>query len=91
MLQKMNPQFASDKEILQQTAEVLELAFRRQIQDHGFPDFRSLKCSFVERKVISPTLARLSEERVSSKGVKTVQDLHVTRAPGTWRVVVLPE
>jgi len=91
MLQKVNPQFASDKEVLQQTAEVLELAFRKQIEEQGFPDFKSLKCSFVAKKAVSSTLMRLSEECISSKGEKTSQDLHVTKASGAWRVVVLPE
>lgn len=91
MLRKMNPQLASDQEILRQTAEVLELAFRKQIQEQGFPDFAGLKCSFVAKKVLSPTLTRLSEECVSSKGVKSSQDLHVTKASGAWRVLVLPD
>jgi hypothetical protein len=91
MLQKIDPQLATDGEILRETAEVLELAFRKQIRETGFPDFKSLKCSFVSKKTLSPTLAKVTEECVSPRGEKTIQDLHVTRASGGWRVVVIAD
>ena len=89
MLLKLDPQLASDKQMVKETAEVLEQAFRNEIRVSGFPDFKNLKCSFVAKKELAPTLTRLTEECVSPRGEKTVEDVHVTKASGKWRMVVI--
>src|SRR4029453_7472664 len=45
MLQNMDPAFAEDPEMLKKTAELLELSFRKQMTEVGFPDFSGLTCS----------------------------------------------
>lgn len=89
MLQNMNPSLANDSDILKQTAEVLELAFRKELGTKGYPDFAKLKCSFVGKTEISPTLVKLTEQCVFPDGGKSVEDVFVTKRGG-WRVVVMP-
>ena len=38
--------FSGNPEILRQTAETLELSFRKNIERDGFPDFSEVRCSF---------------------------------------------
>jgi hypothetical protein len=91
MLQKINPELSRDASILKQTSEVLELAFRKEIKDKGFPDFTNLKCSFSKQQVVNPTLVKLTETCVFPDGGKSVQDLHVFNSSGGWRVVNVPQ
>lgn len=90
MLQKMNPKLADDSEMLKQTAEVLELSFRKQLRTKGFPDFGSVKCSFVGKDEISHGLVKLTEQCIFRDGGKSVQDLFVVRREAGWRVVTMP-
>jgi hypothetical protein len=89
MLQKMNPSLANDADILKQTTEVLELAFRNELRTKGYPNFVSLKCSFVSKTQIYPTLVKLTEQCVFPDSGKSVEDVFVTKRGG-WRVVVMP-
>jgi hypothetical protein len=41
MMVRLHPQYANDSEILSKTAEALELSFRKQMREKGFPDFGS--------------------------------------------------
>jgi hypothetical protein len=90
MLQKMNPKLASDSEILKQTAQVLEFSFRKELRTKGFPEFGSVKCSFVGKAEISHGLVKLTEQCVFPDGGKSVQDLFAAKGDLGWRVVTMP-
>ncbi len=90
MLQNINPEFAKDGEILKQTAEVLELSFRKQIKDKGFPDFSGIECSLTKAEPVTPTLVKITETCAYRDGGKSIQDLHVVKGVKGWRVVSLP-
>jgi len=89
MLQKMNPTLAGYADILKQTAEVLELTFRNELSTKGYPEFANLKCSFISKTKISPTLVKLTEQCVFPDSGKSVEDIFVTKRGG-WRVVIMP-
>lgn len=91
MLAGMSPQMASDAEVLGKTAEVLELSFRKEISDRGFPDFRNAKCSLGNPQSLSPTLVRITESCVYSDGTKSTQDLHAFKGQRGWRVVTVSD
>jgi hypothetical protein len=91
MLERINPQLAADKKMLQQTAHVLELSFKQEIQKTGFPNFSELKCSFRDRKELTPNLVRLTEVCIFPDGGTSVQDLHVAKRPNGWRQVNVPK
>lgn len=90
MLQSRKPLENPDVALVKQTAEVLELAFRKQIKLEGFPDFRSLACSIVKKTALQPDLVELVEECVSTNGDKSRDILHAAKTARGWRVVVLP-
>lgn len=91
MLNKLNPEFATDSKVLRQTAEVLELAFRKEMKTKGFPKFKDLKCGFLRKEEVSPTLVKLTEECVFPDGGKSREDIYVTKSKVGWRVVVMPD
>jgi hypothetical protein len=90
MLTKINPSLAADTGILSDTAHVLELSFRKQLKTDGFPDFNSLKCSFVDKHELSPTLVSLTEKCVFPDGGKSTQELFVAKGKRGWRMVTMP-
>jgi hypothetical protein len=90
MLKNINPQLASDAEILRQTADVLELSFRSELRTKGFPDFTNLKTSLIDKEEISSRLVKLTEQCIFPDGGKSIQDLFVVRSDRGWRLVNLP-
>jgi hypothetical protein len=90
MLQKINPTLANDPGMVKQAAEGRELAFRNELRTKGFPDFVHLKCSFVGKMQIAPVLIELTQQCLSSDGVKSVQDLLVVKSELGWRVTLRP-
>ncbi len=50
MLQKLQTDFSNDAEIIAKTAEVLELGFRSEMKNSGFPDFRNVTSTFPSKK-----------------------------------------
>jgi len=90
MLNKIKPDFANNPNILKQTSEVLELAFRKEMKEKGFPDFSNLKCSINELQNISSSLVKLTETCVFPDGDNSVQDLYVSKSDKGWRVVNVP-
>ncbi len=90
MLQKINPTLANDPDMIKQAADGRELAFRNELRTKGFPDFGVLKCSFVGKAHIAPGLVELTQQCVSPKGTKSIQELLVTKSEHGWRVTLRP-
>lgn len=76
MLQKINSQFAADLDLLAETARVLELAFRAQVRDSGFPDFGSVQSTFLSRRDLTPTLVELTEEFLFADGARSLEKVY---------------
>jgi hypothetical protein len=87
MLQNVNPQFADDKEIISQTAEVLELSYRKDIEQNGFPDFAGVKSSFPKTERLNNQLVIVTEVCEYPDGVTMVQRLNVYKTAAGWRVL----
>ena len=47
MMAQLGDDTTADQEMLKSVAETLELSFRVDIQENGFPDFSKLECSVV--------------------------------------------
>ena len=87
MLQKVNPKFQVDKNIVSKTAETLELAFRKEMDVSGFPDFDGVESSFVARKEIREGLVEVTEITKGPDGKKLKDVLLVKKGPNGWRVI----
>lgn len=90
MLQKINPTLANDPGMIKQAADGREFAFRNHLHTDGFPEFAHLKCSFVGKTQIAPGLVELTQQCVSSGGVKSEQNTLVVKSDRGWRVTLKP-
>ena len=89
MLENLSPNCATEDAVAE-AAEVLELAFRAEMEKEGFPDFLGATCTFLEREDVSPRLVRLTEECAFADGEKVVRDVYAVKGPNGWRVVNVP-
>jgi len=76
-----------DKEILNETAEVLKLSFINNIEEHGYPDFSMIKNAFPERKKIDETHWVITEVCWFPDGHKSIQKLNTYKSPKGWVVL----
>jgi hypothetical protein len=90
MLSSMKSHGSPDEALVKQTAEVLELAFRKQIKEQGFPDFASLRCKVTQQRQVRDGLVEMVEECVYPDGGKSSDKLHAARSSAGWRIVILP-
>jgi hypothetical protein len=81
------PNFSEDPEIVTKTAEVLELGFRQEIKQNGFPDFTGVHCSFDPHETLADDLVVIHETCTFPDGGKTKQRINVARTPHGWRVL----
>lgn len=91
MLRRINPDMARDPEVLKETAKVLELGFRKEIETDGFPDFTGLSCSLSKPVEVEENLVKVVETCIDSLGARSTHNLHVFRSAKGWRIVVAPE
>jgi hypothetical protein len=61
MLKKMGSELENDSAIVTQTAEVLELSFRKHIETE-WPDFGGITSYFIARRMESPQSRRMTED-----------------------------
>ena len=92
MLESINPDFASDEEIVATTAEVLEAGFRAEVEENGFPDFSGVISSFGPRE---PYKGRDDvvqiKETCRAHGAEVSDIVKVANVDGKWYVVIVPE
>jgi hypothetical protein len=69
---------------------VLELAFKKQIETNGFPDFTAIRCQVVSQKELQGDLVELVEECAFPDGGQSRQILHACKNSGGWHIVILP-
>ena len=82
-----NPDMSGDQEVVTKTAEVLELAFRQQITQQGFPDMSQVRCSFAGRQPVTADLVLVQQICTYPDGGKSRQRINVARTPSGWRVL----
>jgi hypothetical protein len=81
---------AADEEIIKSLAETLELSFRADINENGFPNFLGLICSVREKHVRSDGIVALDEVCKDSSGnVISQQIMLASNSQGGWRIVGL--
>jgi hypothetical protein len=93
MLEKVNPEFAKDEEIIAQTTEVLELGFRAEMKQEGFPDFHGITSTFQNKKPFRnrSDIVEMTETCVSDGGSTTTNQVIMAKTEPGWRMVVVPE
>jgi hypothetical protein len=93
MLQKLEHDFSGDEEILSKTAEVLELGFRSELTNTGFPDFRGVVSTFADKKPYQERddVVQITETCQHADGSTTNNQLIVAKTPDGWKVVTVPD
>jgi len=93
MLEKLNPEFAKDEEIIAQTTEVLELGFRAEMKQEGFPDFGGVTSTFQNKKPFRnrSDIVELTETCVDKRGSTTTNQVVLAKTEPGWRMVVVPK
>ncbi len=89
MLRSLKNFSNADDKLIQEAAEVLELAFRKQMKNSGFPDFSQFQCSVVKRTQIRPNLVEMVEECIFPDRGKSTNTLHAFKSDHGWRIVIL--
>ena len=88
MLTRMKKGMEKDPEVLKQTAEVLELAFRSEMKG-GFPDFAGLKCRFPRKEKYEDLedVWAVTEICTFPDGGTSQQQLLVAKGAAGWKVL----
>ena len=90
MLEHLKSMPNPEPDLVQKAAHVLELAFRKQIQDQGFPQFADLRSRIVATKQLAPDLVEITEEFVFPDGYVSQEAVYAAKSGDHWGVVVLP-
>ena len=90
MLSNLKSMPNPEPDLVQEAAHVLELAFRKQMKDQGFPQIAELRARVIATKQLTPDLAEITEEFVFPDGYVSQETVHVAKSGDRWGVVVLP-
>lgn len=90
MLKKMKVDFSNDPQILENTAKVLELSYRKHTKS-SWPDFNNVQSFFSKREKYSENIVAVTEVcRYPDMGFSE-QCLLVAETPKGWRVLNVSE
>src|SRR6476620_1933456 len=79
MLSNLKSMPNPEPNLVREAAHVLELAFRKQMKDQGFPQFAYLRSRIIATKLLAPDLAEITEEFVFSDGYVSRETVHVAK------------
>ena len=81
------PKDQIDEELIGKTAEVLELGFRKELEQEGFPDFNGVASTFAGTEPAGDNLVTVTEECSHPGGQKSTNRLLVGKTDSGWRVL----
>jgi hypothetical protein len=93
MLEKLNPELAKDEEIIVQTTEVLELAFRAEMKQKGFPDFSGVTSTFTNKRAFRDRsdIVEMTETCIRGGSATTTNQVILAKTETGWRMVVIAD
>ena len=87
MAKKTGKDFYLDSDIVVKTTNILELSFRKEIKEKGFPDFSQLSCKTPKKELYKLGIYKVLETCKYPDGGYSNQWLLVGKAPAGWRVL----
>lgn len=90
MLLSMGSGLEKEADILKQTAEVLELAYRKDLKENIFRRFKGVRCAITSVVPIEDALVKVLEDCTLKAGEVSKEHLHVARTANGWRVITIP-
>ena len=74
-------------DIVEKTAEILELSFIKALQENGIPKFENVKHAFPYREELSADLMIITEILIYPDGSKSKQRFNTYKSPTGWKVL----
>ena len=91
MMSQLEQDLSGNEEFVARTAEVLELAFRNEMQSQGSPDFSNIDCRCVSTEPYEQfedeDIVVVTEVCTFSDGGTSTQRILVARSDAGWRVL----
>lgn len=84
-------EFASEPDILKQTADVLELGYRKDLRDSIFRRFRGVRCTITSVVPVEESLVKVLEDCTMRNGALSKEQLFVAKTANGWRVITIPD
>ena len=91
MLLSLGSGLEKDADILKQTAEVLELAYRKELKEVTFRSFKGVRCAITSVVPVEEALVKVFEECTSKTAEVSKEHLHVVKAANGWRVITIAD
>lgn len=89
VLARTGSEMRADPRVISSTAEALELSFRKQLKDQGFPNFDNVvESTFPEKKDIADGKVIVKEVCRYRDGGTSVQNILVQETATGWKVLV---
>ena len=89
MLGDLAPPIGTMESALIEWAEILELSFRKDIRENGFPDFISSDCKITREEIRNNGIVALFETCKFRGGVVSSQVLIAKHTTAGWRIIGL--
>jgi len=90
MLVRLGSGLDTEADILKQTAEVLELAYRKDLKESIFRRFKGLRCAITGVVLVEDALVEVLEDCTLKTGRVSKEHLFVARTANGWRVITIP-
>ena len=74
------------EETIYETAKLIEIQYRKELIENGFPDFSNLDCRSTHKK-INDTLAILTERCIFPDRGMSIQRLKAVKVNDYWKIV----
>ncbi|WP_157497153.1 hypothetical protein [Hahella ganghwensis] len=87
MLRDLDVSIEHDPEQVALTAEVLELSYRRKIEEYGFPDFSGAVCEVGLLRHYQNNIYIATEDCESESGYASYFNIYVAETKYGWRVL----
>ena len=87
MLTEAKLKFTPDAELLKETSDTLELAFRAEIKQTGFPDMNGIVCRATKREPYADQVVVITEVCKYPDGGTSAQKVLVAQTANGWRVL----
>lgn len=88
MLSRFEGKFPVDEDLQRQTAHVLELAFRKEMEAKGFPDLTGVTCTFPRTETRRDGLVVVTKQSRHADGAVVEERILVGQTPAGWRALV---
>jgi hypothetical protein len=86
-----DPKIESDPSMIKDLTHILELAYRKEIKEKGFPDMSKLKCEKSQEAPRRPDLVPIRERCQWPDGHASNEVVFAVKTMAGWKIIYVPE